>query len=180
MEKENIVQREKHSSKVRIGGALFLLVLSIIGLIVSDLRTNKAWDYWMGMVPVFALVCLFLSWYLHRRPKGNIKAMLWNELLQWAGLGLAVGLIALFVHVGLMGKFDAGLAIMVLLALTTFTAGIYSEPMFIVIGLLLGIFAAAGAFFANYIYLIILPLALLGAVTLIVLGKKKRKSYFGF
>ena len=106
--------------------------------------------------------------------------MLWNELLQWAGLGLAVGLIALFVHVGLMGKFDAGLAIMVLLALTTFTAGIYSEPMFIVIGLLLGIFAAAGAFFANYIYLIILPLALLGAVTLIVLGKKKRKSYFGF
>lgn len=158
---------------MRLFIAIIMLGLSFIGLVVSDIRANGAWDYWRVMVPVFAILCLFLSWYLRHKQKIMTATTIWHELVQWFGLALGVYLINVFVNVGLIGRFEAGLIVLTMLALNTFITGIYVESTFFVIGILLGLFAAAAALLAAYIYTIMLPLTIGVAVLLIWLARKR-------
>ena len=102
---------------------------------------------------------------------------LWHECVHWLGLVLAVYLISVFVKIGLMGRFEAGLVVLVLLALTTFIAGIYLEPTFFVIGIFLGLFALTAALLAEYLYVIMIPLTLGGVILLGWLARKRKRRY---
>lgn len=172
-EQEIVIKKHHHHWKMRLLVALIMLGLSFIGLIVSDLKQNGAWNYWRVMVPVYALLCLFLSWYLRRQKKIMTASTIWHELVQWAGLALSVYLISIFVDIGLMGRFEAGLVVLTLLALTLFIAGIYVEPTFFLIGLLMGVFAAAAALMAAYVYTVMLPLTVVVAVVLVWIARKR-------
>ncbi|MDJ0652345.1 MAG: hypothetical protein QNJ27_05005 [Simkaniaceae bacterium] len=168
-----VIQKHCHHWKVRLLVAIIMLGLSFIGLVVSDISQNRAWDYWRFMVPVFAVLCFFLSWYLRRRQKITTPTTLWHEMVQWFGLASTVYLISLFVNSGLLGRFEAGLVVLMFLALNIFITGIYVEPTFFVIGILLGFFAAAAAFFAAYIYTIMLPVTI-GVTMLVIWLTRKR------
>lgn len=172
-EQEIVIKKHHHHWKMRLLVALIMLGLSFIGLIVSDLKQNGAWNYWRVMVPVYALICLFLSWYLRRQKKILTASTIWHELVQWVGLALSVYLISIFVDIGLMGRFEAGLVVLTLLALTLFIAGIYVEPTFFLIGLLMGVFAAAAALMAAYVYTVMLPLTVVVAVVLVWIARKR-------
>ncbi|WP_420421111.1 hypothetical protein [Simkania sp.] len=172
-EQEIVIQQHHHHWKMRLLVALIMLGLSFIGLIVSDLKQNGAWNYWRVMVPIFAILCLFLSWYLRRQKKIMTAATIWHELVQWVGLALSVYLVSIFVKIGLMGRFEAGLVALTLLALTIFIAGIYVEATFFLIGLLMGIFAAAAALMAAYVYTVMLPLTIIVAVLLVWVARKR-------
>lgn len=172
-DEEIVIQKHHHHWKMRWMIAIIMLGLSFIGLIVSDFRQDGAWDYWRLMVPVFAILCLFLSWYLRRKQKIITPTTIWHELVQWFGLALTVYLISVFVDSGLMGRFQAGLVVLTLLALNTFITGIYVEATFFVIGILLGLFAAAAALFVAYIYTIMLPITV-GVAVLLIWQVRKR------
>lgn len=154
--------------------AILMLGLSFIGLIVSDLWSNGAWDYWRWMVPVFACLCLFLSWYLRHKQRVMSATTIWHEVVQWFGLVLTVYLISVFVKIGLIGRFQAGLVVLVLLALNIFITGIYVESTFFVIGILLGLFAAAAALLVEYLYSVMLPITIGVAILLIWVARKRR------
>ena len=172
-EQEIVIKKHHHHWKMRLMVGLIMLGLAFIGLIVSDIKQNGAWDYWRIMVPIYAVLCLFLSWYLRRRKKIMTPATIWHELVQWFGLVLAVYLISIYVNIRLIGRFEAGLVVLTLLALTIFIAGIYVEATFFLIGLLLGIFAAAAALLAAYIYTVMLPLTIGVAVLLVWVARKR-------
>lgn len=169
----DVEQKHHYHWKMRFSIAIIMLLLSFIGLIVSDVRANGAWEYWRWMVPTFAFLALFLSWYL-RRHKGMISPItIWHELFQWFGLILAVYLVSLFVGMGLIGRFGAGLVVLTLLALNIFITGVYVEATFIVLGIILGLFAVVSAFLAEYLYTIILPITI-GVAGLLVWVARKR------
>lgn len=172
-DEEIVIKKHHHHWKMRLMVAIIMLGLSFIGLVVSDIRQNGAWNYWRVMVPVFAFLCLFLSWYLRQMQKIMTVTTIWHELIQWFGLALAVYLVSIFVNIGLIGRFEAGLVVLTMLALNTFITGIYVEPTFFVIGILLGLFAAAAALLAAYIYSIMLPLTIGVAVLLVWLARKR-------
>ncbi|QVL56278.1 MAG: hypothetical protein KFB95_03515 [Simkaniaceae bacterium] len=171
---EIVIKKHHHHWKMRLMVAIIMLGLSFVGLIISDLWTNGAWDYWRWMVPIFAVLCLFLSWYLRHKQRVMSTTTIWHELVQWFGLALAVYLVSIFVSIGLMGRFEAGLIVLTLLALNTFITGIYVEPTFFVIGILLGLFAAAAAVLAEYLYSVMLPITIGVAVLLIWVARKRR------
>ena len=173
-DKEIVIEKHHHHWKMRFMVAIIMLGLSFVGLVVSDLWTNGAWDYWRWMVPVFAALCLFLSWYLRHKQKVMSATTIWHELVQWFGLFLAVFLISMFVNIGLMGRFEAGLIVLVFLALNTFITGIYVESTFFIIGILLGLFAAAAAIMAEYLYTVMLPITIGVAILLIWVSRKRR------
>jgi len=75
---------------------------------------------------------------------------------------------------GVLGRFEAGLVIVVILALTTFIAGIYVDPSYIIVGVALGLFAAAGAFAQEYLYYFMIPVLVLLAGALLWLTYKMR------
>jgi cation transport ATPase len=173
---EIVVKKHQHHWKMRLLVSLVMLILSFIGLIVSDVRRNGAWNYWRVMVPIYALLSIFLTWYLRHKKQKLSSTTIWHELVQWIGLGLAVYLTSVFVNIGLMGRFEAGLVVLTLLALTLFISGIYVEPTFILMGLLLGLFAAAAALLVAYLYTIMLPLTIVAALVLIWIVRRKKSD----
>ncbi len=152
----------KYPWKVRFVVSLFLLILGFLGLIATDIFQDGGWLYWRLITPVYAFASLWMSWYL-REKEGFSFSDLWHEILHWFGLVLALYLLSKFVSIGLIGRFEAGLVALAMLALTTFLAGIYIEATFIFIGLILGFFAYGVAFLEQYLYAIILPVAIVAA-----------------
>lgn len=156
----------KHPWKARFIIGIIMVILSFVGLVITDIWKTGAWNYWRFTAPVYAAMCMWLSWYLRKKQHSISFIKLWHEIVHWIALILAVFLFSLFTEMGIMGRFEAGLAILTLLALTIFLGGLYIEPSFLIIGILLGFFAAGAAFMAAYLYSVMLPVAL-GCIALI-------------
>lgn len=156
-------------------GALMIL-LSFIGLIIADLKNQGAWSYWRIVGPFFALMCIWLSLYLRRKGHSVSLGTIWHELFHWIALVGAVFLITSFISMGVMGRFQGALVILVLLSLTTFIAGIYIESSYLIVGLGIGLIAVGGAFMQEYLYTVILPVTLvfLGLLIAFVYWMKRR------
>lgn len=165
----------KYPWKIRFIASLLLLILGFLGLIITDIFRDGGWLYWRIITPVYALISLLMSWYLRKNEKFSFSE-LWHELLHWFGLILAIYLLSKFVSIGVMGRFEAGLVALSMLALTTFLAGIYIEVTFIFIGLILGFFAYGIAFLDQYLYAIILPIVIVAAGVIFWLVYKKRPT----
>ena len=170
---ELIILKHHRNWKMRLIVALTMLILAFIGLVVTDLFKDGAWGYWRWMVPIFAILSIFLNWYLHRNQKTISGTTIWHEIACWGGLALAVYVISTFIGVGILARFQAALVVLTMLALTSYINGIYREPTFIAIGIMLGVFAITSAFFIKYIYTIILPLTLIVGVILVWIARKK-------
>ena len=63
---ENI-KTHKHPWKSRFIVSIILLVLAFLGLIITDVTKDGGWIYWRIITPIFAIVSLWLSWYLRKR-----------------------------------------------------------------------------------------------------------------
>lgn len=147
--------------KVRLFVGLIMLMLGFIGLVITNAEKEGAWDYWRWTACIYAALSLALNWHLKKIGWKKELVTVWQEILHWSGLMLAIWLISYVVHIGLQNRFEASLEVLILLALATYLAGIYMETSFIFIGLLLGLFAAGLAFFDEYLYGIVIPLTLL-------------------
>lgn len=165
-----------HPWRARFIVSLIMIVISFVGLVVTDIWRSGAWNYWRIASPIFALLSIGLSWYLRKKEHSISLMKLWHEILHWVTLILAVFLFSVYTDMGIMGRFESGLAILTLLATTIFLAGIYFEYTFLVIGVLLGFFAFSAAFLTTYIYTIMLPVALGAlALSLWIATRKKKK-----
>ena len=139
-----------------------MLTLAFVGLIFTDVRSSGAWNYWRAAVPCYALMALWLSWYLRRKDHSLSPVTLWHELLHWIGLVAAVFLISFYVEQGILGRFEAALATLTLISFAVFAAGVYIETTFLFIGIILGLFGAIVAFLEEYLYALSLPVILVG------------------
>lgn len=162
----------KHPWSYRLAVGIAMLVLAFIGIIVTDMLGSGGWVYWKWTIPIYGLMALWLSWY-ERRTKETVGPItLWHELLHWISLFAVIVLIEVFVEMGLMSRSVASLVALTVLALTIFTIGIYVEPTFLVIGIILGIFAAAVAVAIKFLYAFTIPALLIGIGVLVYFIRK--------
>lgn len=164
--------------RVRFSVALLMLLLAALGMVLTVLRQDGAWSYWEKAVIGFAIISLLYSLYLRSRHNIITPLTIWHEMLQWLGLLGAVYLVATFVGSGLISRVAAGLEVITLLALTTFSLGIYIDASFLVLGLFLGGFAACAALLSEYLTSLTVPLILLaiGALYLILRLRHRKKA----
>lgn len=153
----------RHPWKARLGVGIVMLLLAFVGMMVTDTRSAGGWDYWKWMVPVYALLALWLSWYVKREKQTVSPITIWHEILHWFGLISAIFLVSHLVHLGTFSRFVAGIFHLTLLSLALFLAGIYIESVFLLIGVILGVFALLTATLVQYMYSLILPIVIAGA-----------------
>ncbi len=152
----------KHPWGARLAVGIAMLLLAFLGIVVTNIVSSGGWAYWRAIVPVFAAIALWLSWY-ERRTQDAIKPItLWHELLHWIGLFLVIFLIEIYINTGLLSRTLASLFALTVLALTVFTIGVYIEPTFILIGIILGSFAAVVAVTIEYLYAFTIPALVIG------------------
>ncbi len=164
--------------RIRFSVALLMLLAAALGMVLTVLRQDGAWSYWEKAVIGFAIISLLYSLYLRRSHHIVTPLTIWHEILQWVGLLGTVYLVATFVKSGLIGRIAAGLEVVTLLALTTFTLGIYIDPSFLVLGLFLGGFTACAALLSEYLTSLTIPLILvaIGALYLILRLHHRKKA----
>lgn len=158
-----------HPWKARLIVGFIMLALAFLGIVMTDIQTTGGWNYWKWIVPIFAILALWLSWYVKRQKQIVSPIKIWHELLHWLGLILAIFLVSYLEKIGNVSRFVAGIFHLILLSLTVFIAGIYIETVFIFVGIVLGIFALLTAVFIQYLYAIAIPI-IIGAIIVIVMS----------
>lgn len=157
----------KHPWWARLTVSTIMLILAFFGILLTDIRASGGWEYWKWTIPVYALLGLWLSWYT-RRTKDTISPItLGHELLHWLGLFASIFLVSVYVEMGILSRSLAGLVALTLLALTIFIAGVYIETTFLLVGLILGVFASLVAITVKYLYAFSIPVLLIGVGTIL-------------
>jgi hypothetical protein len=153
-----------------------MLLLGFIGMVLTDVRKDGAWSYWVYIVFLYAALSLAYNLYSKGKEGKAHLYTFWHELWHWVGLFLCVSLICFMVKIGIISRFLASLEILVLLGLTTYLIGVYFDKIFIPIGIVLGLFAASIALFDQYLYLISIPLLAIGIGILIWIVHQSHKT----
>lgn len=136
-----------------------MILASVFGVILMQASQQYSWDYWQVLTLFFAALCIFLGCY-HRSKKGKqILGTIFHEILHWTGLLISVYLVTKMVTIGIMGRFQASLTVMLFLAFSTFLAGVYVVFPLMFVGAFIGISALFIAFFNEYLYSIFIPFA---------------------
>ena len=176
MDKPQPKKEQKSHWKLRLGTCILLIALSLVGMIITDFKPDASLTYWNIMIPVFALLCLWLSYVDYHDERRFIGMTLWHELLHWAATLAAVYMVASFVHAGIVSNITAGLIVLLILSLSTFLAGIYIDSTFMLIGLMLGLFTVTAVMFFTYLILVTIPICVAVIILLLYLHWRSTKK----
>lgn len=149
------------------------VVLAGIGIAVVNASTDRALAYWAWVAPLLAFTDGFLAWRHGSRETraDGVLGLIGRRVLHWSAFLLAMLLLFEMVESGRLASDGAGLVALVVLALTTFLAGIHGDPRLCVVGVLLGGIAAGIALLERFLWLLILPVAAL----LLLVGLARRR-----
>ncbi len=144
------------------------LLLSLLGAYIAHAYRHVSHDYWLLMMFLFSVIAVAPSYYQFRQKGDNFKAFVRN-LLHWSG-GLCAALVVYAYHgSGRIFHEEAGLIVLLILALTSYLDGIQSGWRCMFIGLFLGLTAVCVAYFDSYIQ----PLAALAIAAITVSYQSK-------
>jgi uncharacterized membrane protein len=153
------------------GVTAILIALSIIGVALNEFSRLYGFWYWIAMAPVFAGFSLATYWSSPRAKAVGRARMIRDQLLHWGGLAAAVLLVYLIIDHFQIEQLQvrhslSGLIALLLLALTTFLAGVHFSWRLVLVALLQVLALIMIAFLREYIWIffIVAVLALLAAV----------------
>lgn len=133
-----------------------LILLALGGVGYTDINPASSHLYWLAMVPVFAGACLLLEW-LQARGKGlHWSEVLRAQLMLWLSLLVGVMLTYMLLHSGRLDGQSTGLIILLLLAMTTFAAGLQLGSLVMLLGCFLSLSLVLAAYVQTYVWLIML------------------------
>jgi len=136
-----------------------LLVLCFIGIAYTDVSGVRSLNYWLWMVPVFALAAIIMEWSHAVRKGKQGYDYIWQQALHWFAVFIALKVVFVLLHLGRLPNDGASFVLMTIMSLSTFIAGVYINWRF----LLLGIFIALATIFAAYLEVyvwVLIPIAL--------------------
>ena len=146
---------------------IVLILLSLIGIGITDYSPAKSHRYWFLMVPIFAAACLILEWTRARGKGQRWTAIVRTQLLLWFGLLLSVRMVYLLLHAGRLDNENTGLIIMLLLAFATFVAGIHLGWRLLIVGVLIGAFLIGATYLEEYVWVFLLAAAVIIGILLV-------------
>lgn len=151
--------------------------LVMIGLFLSNYSSTKALLYWCAMFPVFGVACL-----AHELAAGRMRELpLWRILLRqalhWAGPIVAVKILFMQHTRGQMTTDAVALTVILLLAVTSFLAGVHFDRSFYWVSVFLVAAALIGTEIETYLWfaVVLLLIAIAIAVLSVILLRRRRK-----
>lgn len=178
---ENMFYNDNHHIRKRWKARLMvcgiMLALAFVSLVLMDIHSKAYWLYSQGLSVIYAVLSIWLFWYLNRGEHRFTRSTIWHQILHWVGLLAALYLVDLFVRAGIMGALPAGIVTITMLALTIYLVGIYSDIAFVLIGITLAICAYCLAYVQAYLSIIMIPVILVAALIIfLIIHREKRKA----
>ena len=98
-----------------------MLLLALIGVAV-----HPPVVYWMIMSPVFACICIVAGWRHFRTQEGHNR-LLYSQILEWLAIIIGIGVLYSTAVQGVLNTNASALAMLTLLALGAFMAGLQAR-----------------------------------------------------
>jgi hypothetical protein len=136
-----------------VAGALTLLCAT--GLLLTNYSAATALSYWSLMFPAFGLVALWLVVTRSGRTE-NVALTVVRVAAHWLGPLIALRLLFLQLHRGQMDADAVGATTLLLLAVTSFLAGIYQDRLFFLAAALLALGTFVATEIEAYIWLVVI------------------------
>ena len=142
-----------------------VLILTLLGVAYTSFTKRPTTGYWEFLVPVTGVVCIWSGWRYTDDKKAQLR-LIWTQAAHWLAFFAAMNLL-LLPNVQKMLNADAtGLAILLLLALGTFVAGIHIPALEVcILGFVMALFVPAIAWIEEAALIV-----LLGVIILIGVG----------
>jgi hypothetical protein len=144
-----------------------LVVLSAVGIGITDVSPGYGFWYWLAMVPLFGAASSFTAWSRNRQAGGTGSSVVRTQVLHWVAVLAALYVVFVLLRAGRMNNEAAGLVALLTLALATFLAGVHGDWRFCLVGTLLGLIVGAAAFVQRFLWMILVPLAVILALALV-------------
>lgn len=119
------ISQNSRSLLINILPYFLVLLLTIIGVAYTSVNRKPLVQYWEVLAVITGVVCILSGW-PHAPTRDDRVRLIWTQVLHWAAFLVAMHLV-LASDVQQMLNADAtGLAILLLLSLGTFVAGVHS------------------------------------------------------
>ena len=141
-----------------------LMILSFLGIVITDFSQHDGYGYWMFMVLVFGMLSIFVSWLQAKNNENEIGEIVRVQGLHWLHTLIIVGASSLLNKSGQLSEISASLVILLILALATMLDGMRIGWQFS----LLGFFLAACVIIVTYVKQFIWACGGLGLMVIIV------------
>ena len=159
---------------------LLVVVLALFGIAYTTISRTPMSLYWIAFAPLMGVICVVTRWQGVRDRDERLR-LVWTQTLHWTAVLLAMHL--MFVaDVASMLNTDAGaLAVLTLLALGTFTAGLHIGSWRIcLVGLIFGIGVPGIALLEqSALFLLLLALVLIAIAAPIFWRTRQRSKAEG-
>lgn len=158
---------EKRKFQIEEAILILLLLLSLIGIGVTDYSPHDGYAYWIIMVLVFSLFAILIAWLQSKQQDvSDFAKILKEQFMHWTASLLIVGGAFLLQQSGKLDDISSGLVILLILSLATILDGIRIGWRFSFVGLYLGISSVVVAYFENFMWLEVLIAIAIVALTI--------------
>lgn len=130
---------------------ILLVILSLIGIAITDFNPHDGYGYWLFMVLVFSMLSIFVSWLQTKTSENNFGEIVKAQGLHWLHTLVVVGAASLLNKSGQLTDMSASLVILLILALATMLDGIRIGWQFSLLGFFLATCAIIVAYFEHFI-----------------------------
>lgn len=152
---------------------ILTLLLSVIGIGITDYSPTNAYGYWLLMTVILAAAGTVISW-INRAslPDQQMKKLLMTQIIHWTATAATMLGIFLLLKTGRLNYESVGLVLLFTLGLSTFLDGYRIDWRFSLLGVLMFLSAVLAAYIEEFLWIIIIITVIL--IILIVLWERRK------
>jgi hypothetical protein len=141
-----------------------MLAFALGGLVLTSFRGSATYYYWMAMAPIYGLIVVASGW-RQLETGGERFQLILTQVLHWVAFLAAMWLMFLPEVRGVVNDNAMSLALLILLALGTFVAGLHARVWRIcLVGVFLAVSVPAVAWIQESAVLILVAILLVAVV----------------
>jgi len=140
-----------------------VLILTLLGVAYTSFLKQPIMGYWELLAPVIGLVCVGSGWSSANDKDARLQ-LICTQALHWAAFLLVMSMILLPNVQRILNASATGLAVLMLLALGTFTAGVHVLSWQVcLLGIIMALCVPAAAWIeASALIIVLISVAVLG------------------
>jgi hypothetical protein len=152
-----------------------VLLLSILGVGITDVSPIKSYYYWMALTLLFGIASVLLVWLKQKHQEEESTSLaLGAQVIHWVGTVFAVIVVFALLKSGRLTYENTGLIMMLILGLSIFLDGYHMNWRFTLVGFFIMISTILVAYAEAYMWIVSL---LASVVLLVILFVKKRVKH---
>ncbi len=129
---------------------ILLVILSLLGIAITDFNPHDGYGYWLFMVVVFGMLSIFVSWLQTKTSENDFGEIVKAQGLHWFHTLIIVIAASLLNKSEHLSEMSATLVILLILALATMLDGVRIGWQFSLLGFFLATCSLIVAYFEKF------------------------------